>query len=190
MTQYESLFNYAFSSANRGYRPSVVERPHGDSRTDHSKRFAHIAIKYNLTSAPEHVRSLFWGLFEEARHTAHGAGLPAPDPVECCLRVLDYPPGAGSEAHTDFNLFTLNVWRSPAGGLLVPTNHRAGRVHFGELAPMFGGPEATWHAVSPLPVPQRSIVFFVLPSRAERLPDGRTVGEWLAGRLARSRATR
>ncbi len=185
---YESLFAYAFSAHNPGYRPTVVELPNGDGRADRSKRFSHVAVKYDLKAAPEHVRSLFWGLCEEARHTAHGAGLPAPDPAQCCLRVLEYPAGAGSEAHTDFDLFTLNVWRDPAGGLLVPADHKAGRVHFGELSPMFEGPEATWHAVAPLPVPQRSIVFFVLPSRDTLLPDGRTVGQWLDERKARSRA--
>ena len=188
MNNFDHVFDYALSDRNPGFRPSVVELPNGDGRADTGKRYTHVAIKYGLRNAPFHIQDLFWGLCAEAAHTAHGAGLPSPDPLECCLRLLEYPAGAGSEAHLDFDLFTLNVWRTPAGGLLVPADHRAGRVHFGELSPLFGGPEATWHAVSPLPVPQRSIVFFAVCSALEEIPGTQTtVGDWLAERKGRSR---
>lgn len=183
-----SLFDWAFSSNNPGYRPTVVELPHGDGRADTGKRYAHISSRYGLQGAPDSASELWYSCLREARELTAKRDLPSPDPAECCLRVLEYPAGAGSEAHTDFDLLTINVWRAPVEGLLVPARHHAGRVHFGELSPMFEGPEATWHAVAPLPVPQRSIVLFVLPSRDTLLPDGQTVGQWLDERKARSRA--
>lgn len=116
--------------------------------------------------------------------------------------------GNGSAEHTDFDLFTLNLWRSTddhqhwdpwllfgEGGWA----QGAAPYHRGELGELIGLGPAVKHRVPARPYPQRAIVYFAMPAGAARLPCstcspgdkcvgfGLTVNEWLADRYARSR---
>lgn len=173
----------AFSRDYSGYRPKVIEIPNGDGRADRTKHYAHIALKY---SPPPILEAAFWRAFAIAQDFSSTIKLA---PKECALRVLRYPPGAGSEYHTDFDLFTVNLWRSHPG-LIRPTPDY---LHFGELWPLLVDSQqpATGHWVDAHPTEnQYSLVFFALPARSVVLPNWDTVGQWLDERMARSRAYR
>jgi hypothetical protein len=191
-----------------GYRPEVVEIPNGDGRADAQKRYAHIKAEHLVgtlncdTAATYHA---FHRAFTRACEVAIELGIPPafwPAREACALRVLEYPPMVGGERHTDFDLATINVWRSD-GGVHMLAEEAIGRdhrpapegVHLGELydlilPPTARAPElcATAHQIAPSEVSQFALVFFALPSHAAVLPDGRKVGDWLVERYARSRA--
>jgi hypothetical protein len=119
--------------------------------------------------------------------------------------VLEYPPGATSARHTDFDLFTLVAYRDPyPGGLVREEQMPTGGpflswadtispgIHFGELFELGGfgaatphevkkvwGPfgEASWEGIpAAVSKPQVSAVYFALPAHDLVLPDGRKVG--------------
>lgn len=188
-----------------GYRPTVRERPAGDARTDTEKRFLHIGLKYN----PED-----WAL--EYLHRAHAYAWAAAEERGCpavalpsiengTLRVLYYPQGAGGVEHCDFDLITLNCWRDPIEGVeafdadgWTPAYKR---VHYGELARIYGWLPETPHRIVPMQTEQRSIVYFASPAMATPLPKPYTFpaiegfsektvttsGEWQIERTNRSR---
>jgi hypothetical protein len=176
-----------------GYKPTVQESPNGDGVWDTNKKYAHIAPKYN--PCPELMR-FYERAFQEAIDVCVMLGLPRRlDPcwTECCMRILDYPPGASSAPHTDFDYFTIQLYRDRPEGfvrldLVLADDEKASPgIHWGEMAEVAGLRQAMPHLVMPLAVPQRSIVFFVLPSPSAELAPGLTAGEWLAERYARSR---
>jgi isopenicillin N synthase-like dioxygenase len=114
-----------------------------------------------------------------------------------CLRILEYPPGAGSERHTDMDLFTLLAYRDPFDGLHIE-NHFGDRIigmgeaglHHGELLEEGGFGVATPHQVAARDEWQYSAVYFVLPSHETLFTvsgEVQSVGQWLAERYARSR---
>lgn len=132
------------------------------------------------------------------------------------LRIVEYPAGVGGEEHTDMDLFTVPCYRSDASALKVERNYVRDRLadalalcpglHVGEIGQLVGLGPANVHYVEPRPVPQRSIVYFAMPNHVARLPvdlctcprpdwhghtwkcvAGKTVGEWLTERYARSR---
>lgn len=181
------LFN---DTGYRGYKPSVVEAPNGDGKLDAGKRYLHVAAKYDPPEwALRYLARAHW----EACRRAEALGIPdafMPRVADGTLRVLDYPPGAGSARHTDFDLFTITCFRSTMDGLVVGNMERP-ELYFGELAQEMGLAPATPHAVEGRPHGQQSIVYFAMPNHAAVLPHsgGRTVGEWLQERLARSRYT-
>ncbi len=174
-----------FDGSYRGYRPSVVEAPNGDGKLDATKRYLHVATKYDPPAWA--LSYLLFGYYEALR-IAEELNVPAafrPDFEACALRVLEYPPGADSAEHTDFDLFTFNAYRSSqdvVGG--------DGRIYMGEIGELVGLGPATSHSVPARPYEQRSIVFFALPNHGAILPSGVTVGEWLAERVSRSRYDR
>ncbi len=128
-------------------------------------------------------------------------------------------PGAGTVEHTDFDLFTIVLWRSHPADLLrdlvpggaIPGGHErrahaealSPGLHIGELGELVGLGPATPHRVPARPYAQKSIVYFAIPDHAATLPepytfpgrDGRgpvtvySVGGWLRERIARSRYT-
>lgn len=194
---FEALRAWAFSSDNPGYRPTVIEAPAADGMAwDEGKRYAHIAPKYKMERSQLATR--IWTLaYIEAQQIATKLGLPAPG-EDSTLRVLEYPPGTGSAPHTDFDLFTLCLYRND----MVPFRrlrgsddpimrrldaHHSG-FHFGELAEIFSGGvlQATEHVVDASATAQYSAVFFAIPAHTERLP-GITVGEWLEAKKANAR---
>lgn len=180
-----------------GYRPNVSEIPNGDGKVDATKRYLHVAPKYN---PPESSRRIYARAFTAACHVAEALGLPPelrPSVNACALRVLEYPPGAGSERHTDFDMFTLNLWRSEPVPGMEARDVAGYSVHLGELAELFGVGKAEPHEVPALDRAQYSMVFFALPDPSVMLPGPvftgdsvvkyMSVGQWLAERMSRSR---
>ncbi len=203
---YDRMHELVFRSDYSGYKPSVVEIPNGDGRADTEKKYAHIATKYFTT--PEQWRDLMPYLVRAHEVACYAAGrmnVPKdfmPRLEYGALRVLDYPPpGAGSNRHEDFDLFTLMCYRDqPDLFVAEPTwlDHLDGRVydklravnrqaHMGQLgAEIHLGP-ATPHEVLPSDTRQCSIVYFAIPDHNAVLPSGVTVRDWLNARMARSR---
>lgn len=134
---------------------------------------------------------------EAALDVAIQLGIPRqfwPDIRYSALRVLEYPPGAGSAQHTDFDLFTLNLYRNKES--LMVTEQHSGHswlpdgVHSGEMLTLITGEafEATPHEVHPhYHLTQYSLVYFAMPNETAVLPSGQTCGEWVAERKKRSR---
>jgi isopenicillin N synthase-like dioxygenase len=119
----------------------------------------------------------------------------APSYEHCALRVLEYPPGAGSHEHTDFNLFTLMLYRNQPDKFVhdgrdhIPPSVRKlnEQCHLGEITEILGTGPATKHSVLPSETTQVSAVFFAIPNHEAVLPNGMKVGDWIAERVSRSR---
>lgn len=171
-----------FDGSYAGYRPTVVEAPNGDGKLDLEKRYLHVATKY---APPAWALDYLRIAFSFADCVAEDLGIPhefRPSLDACALRVLEYPVGADSAEHTDFDLFTFNAYRNTQdviGG--------DGRLYIGEIGELVGLGPATPHRVPARSYEQHSIVFFALPSHDAVLPGGVTVGAWLQERVARSR---
>lgn len=177
--------------------------------TDAGKRYLHVADKYG---PPAWAREYQDRAYAEACRVADALRVPDafyPRPGPGALRVLEYPPGAGTVEHTDANLFTILLWRSTPEDLERQTRtSEAGTayldlvspgLHIGEIGELVGLGPATPHRVPARPYAQKSIVYFAIPSHEARLPcdhacmEGewcpkqQTVREWLAERMKRSR---
>jgi len=199
--QYETLAAFAFSSENPGYKPSVVEAPNGDNVWDENKRYAHLAPKYFEETNVDHHE--IKELYEIARQTAEWVCKMIEIPQEffpgrdSTLRVLHYPPGATTAPHTDFDLFTICMYRDDNNAfkyldgeedaLLTRARKFSPGIHFGELMTEINNAMATNHEVVGTERTQKSAVFFVVPEHSAVLPSGLTVGEWMAERKNRSR---
>lgn len=192
---YDKLHALAFGDPSyAGYKPNTQEAPNGDGKFDVDKRYAHVALKYNPCGEMLHYFREAW--FESCR--VHEAlRLPVhlePSYLHSCLRILDYPAGAGSKTHTDFDMFTLSMYRN-CGGLHRYTDATTRKadalhtgIHFGEMIPYVDPKfKATEHFVSPRSKRQKSIVFFAIPGHFEELATHFTVGDFLKERVARSR---
>jgi len=202
-SEFDALRELAFRSDYPGYKPNVREIPNGDGKVDAEKRYSHIASKYLRQDSDSRLWQALYRCHERALQVADLLELPVewrPNLHASALRVLEYPPGAGSARHTDFDLFTLLAYRDPLEGLEFerdPTwgerrslelNQIAPGLHFGELAEFIDQPtSATLHWVDEMNRWQFAAVYFALPSPETGLPDGRKVGDWLKERYARSR---
>lgn len=211
--EFDRLAAYAFSSANPGYKPTVREAPNGDGTWDEQKEYAHLAPKYFSGGTPEPIIEAWTDAMIAAIDVCDQLGLsswrPGPDST---LRLLRYLPGATTAPHTDFDLFTLSLYRSHKDAfkyidaepatigdwntdrersrrLLTKARELSPGIHFGELMTEILGVPATPHETLPLDEWSYSAVFFVIPDHAKRLPSGVTVGEWIRERVARSRKT-
>lgn len=207
------LFKGRFGNPNgapyAGYKPEVREAPNGDGVIDAAKRYLHVALKYN---PPQWARVYLAQAHFEACRVAEAMGVDPryyPRVADGTLRVLDYPAGAGTARHTDFDLFTIVCYRSTPDDLWMadgadagpgsPSPRDLGRainpgLHIGEIGELCGLGPATPHSVPARPYRQQSIVYFAMPDHAAHLPgvhenltEGPTVGEWLKERIARSR---
>jgi hypothetical protein len=188
---YEHMHQLVFMPDYPGYRPNVVESPNGDGKQDVEKRYAHIAVKYLDQYRNGWNRSWLLDYLHRAHQralvVATELGVPEaylPSLEYGALRVLEYPPNTGSHLHTDFDLFTLNLYRdvfNPGLGV-VPM-----AIHMGEIGELVGLGNAFPHKVMPVSEPQRSIVYFAIPDHDAVLPGGLTVGQWISERVARSR---
>lgn len=176
-----------------GYKPNTAEAPNGDANVDRQKRYLHIAMKYD---PPAWAREYLARAHFEACRIAEVLGVPDhlyPRVADGTLRVLNYPAGASSAPHTDFDLFTVHCYRNTWEQFVRhdPVDPRAEAidpdVHLGEIAELCGLGKATRHEVLPSKWPQFSIVYFAMPAHDADLPGGQTVGLWLAERYARSR---
>lgn len=193
---YRILHGIVFNPSYPGYKPNVIESPNGDGVKDTQKRYAHVSQKYYMHCAAnegvEHRNALHTYLNKAhnlALDTAVTLGIPPefwPDIRYSALRVLEYPPGAGSAEHTDFDLFTLNLYRNVYNPGLPD-----GPYHVGELLEVLDPTyfKATEHSVSirAKAMSQFSIIYFAMPDEAATLPTGQTVGDWVKERKERSR---
>ncbi len=205
-----------------GYRPDVKEIPHGDGQVDRDKRYAHVADKY-LDRFWARDRDDDYAVLYNALYAAEclsgavagclGVASPFwPAQRNGALRVLEYPVGATSNLHTDFDLFSLVLYRDQPDclvlqdctgpDLVTPQDYieAAGQysrmlsarklnaqLHIGELGELIGLGPATPHEVIASDRPQHSAVYFALPNPGAVLPTGQTVGNWLEERMSRSR---
>lgn len=228
-TQYNQLADIVFrldadgKPTYPGYRPEVKELPNGDGKVDADKRFAHVARKY-LNQWADHIEQMHdrwqaqsdWDELDDAYINAHTlATLVAsklqvpqafmPERKYGALRILEYPPQATSNLHTDFDLFTLMIYRDQPECFVaheLPGRERQtvaqqarlrearklnAQLHIGELGELIGLGPATPHEVIASDKPQHAIVYFAIPDHAAVLPTGQTVGEWLSERMSRSR---
>lgn len=197
---YDTLHNLVFRSNYAGYKPTVIEIPNGDGKADVEKRYAHVAPKYFQTD--EERRQLM--PFLEIAHTqalmiAKALQLP-PDYMPRieygALRILDYPPGAISNEHEDFDLFTLMCYRDQPDRFvsrevdtptLVTMRKYNAQAHLGQIGTDIGLGAATPHEVLASDTRQSSIVYFAIPDHNSILSHGITVRDWLNERMARSR---
>jgi isopenicillin N synthase-like dioxygenase len=213
---YEALHRHVFREGYAGYKPTVKEIPNGDGKVDAEKRFAHVAPKY-FTPGDE-AEAKFLGMYLEEAHSvalqvAKALRLPKPfwPRIEYgALRILDYPPGAVSNKHEDFDLFTLMCFRDDVSCFkadcvedfdtmltLSAARRYNGGLHFGQLGEAIGIAKATPHEVIASEQRQRSIVYFAIPDHKIFLPYGTTgdvhgaitVRDWLNSRMARSRTS-
>lgn len=212
--EYWRLHELVFRPDYSGYKPEVVEIPNGDGKADAEKRYAHVATKYMKT----HQQRADLMPFLETAHAlavqvAEAINLQPeywPDMGRSALRVLEYPPGAVSNLHEDFDLFTLMLYRDQPDKFIAQDNFdnvepsvrllemRAinPQAHMGQLGQVIGLGPVTSHEVVASATPQHSIVYFVIPSwhrmidgrvQESTLPSGVTVRDWLNERMARSR---
>lgn len=202
-SDYDYLHANVFRADYSGYKPAIVEIPNGDSKLDNEKRYAHVATKYFSSCR---LAAALWSRLARAHETAlriaASLGLPLefmPDIRYGALRVLEYPAGAISNRHEDFDLFTVMCFRSEpehfvaddADEYRTPARHIASIVnehaHIGQLGTEIGLGAATPHEVRPSARVQQAIVYFAIPDHNAILPSGVTVRDWLSERMARSR---
>ena len=191
---YDLLHQKVFGDSYKGYRPTVKEIPNGDGKIDNDKRFAHIAEKYNPDT--ELLEFLEKG-HQLSLLVAQALNVPKtfmPVRKYAVLRVLEYPVGAITNEHEDFDLFTLMLYRDQPDKFIyhwVDMPHEVkvlnAQCHLGQIATEIGLGAAVKHSVLASDKPQHSIVYFAIPDHEAILPSGITVGEWLNERMARSR---
>jgi hypothetical protein len=205
---YRTLHEIVFSSNYPGYRPTVQEIPNGDGKVDADKRFAHIAEKYLKDYSDEGAKKILNAALDDAHKLSLSVAKTLHVPKEFWpvraysnMRVLEYPVGAVSNLHTDFDLFTLMFYRDQPDCFKAhesrrvdAVNHRLNdardlnpQLHLGEIAEILGVGTATQHEVVASDKVQHSIVYFAIPDHAAVLPNGVTVGDWLVERMSRSR---
>ena len=202
--EYEALHALVFRPDYSGYKPEVKEIPNGDGKVDATKMYAHVAPKYFTTDEQrEQLTPFLEKAFNMARAAADLANVPFayfPDIRYGALRILDYPPGAVSNLHEDFDLFTLMMYRDQpdrfqsyelAGdfeGRKVIDRIRLlnKQAHLGQLGEAIGLGKATLHEVLASETRQHSIVYFAIPDHEAPLGEG-NVRDWLNERMARSR---
>lgn len=174
----------------RGYRPTVKEAPNSDGKIDGAKRFLHVALKYNPPAwAIDYLARAHFEACKVAESLSWLKPEYYPKVENGTLRVLEYPIGSGSVAHTDFDLFTINCYRNGPGlEAYTDTWARDRRAtHFGRISGLIGGELPLAHRVVPQDYVQRSIVYFAMPAQDAILPTGERVRDWVARESAKSR---
>lgn len=214
---YNELADIIFNTPDyAGYKPDVIESPAGDGKLDDKKRYGHAAVKYlNSDLSFEKTDRLLRFMNRAhslAEQVADELGVPEafwPSFDYSALRVLDYPPGAISHPHKDYDLFTLHLFRDRPEGFVrqdAPETEflrRARRLnkglHLGQIGEMIGLGPAELHEVVPatyddghrvMTIEQRAIVYFVMPDFDAVLPDGETVRSWVARKTEKTRVPR
>ena len=206
-SDYVDVSTFAFSDKNPGYNSQVIESPNGDGVWDKRKKYAHLAPKYfDVTRLKDKfsldyikMRLIYRKAVNEAAEVCKFLDLPPefyPGP-DSTMRVLWYPKGATTAPHTDFDLFTICMYRNQLDSFIYlddetePSLELAKSffpgIHFGELMTEVNGMKATKHEVIGTEESQQSIVFFVVPPHQSVLPSGQTVGDWIMERKYRSR---
>src|SRR5690606_20701972 len=115
---FNKLARFALTSANPGYKPNVIESPDGDGVWDTQKRYGHVAPKYfrrtGIGERELEAQRIYNFAMRRAMRVCQDMNLPPefyPGP-DSTLRVLEYPPGATTAPHCDFDLFTLCLYRN------------------------------------------------------------------------------
>lgn len=202
---YTRLHALVFRGDFPGYRPEVVEAPNGDATArDTGKRYAHIATKYLDQYKDGWNRSVLlealWRAHNRATNVAEALGVPEafmPSFEAGALRVLEYPPGMGSAAHTDVGLLTLNLYRDQPECLRTYDPELKSwmvsgvpEYHLGRLARETGVGPAAPHDVIGSATAQHSLVYFAVPDHEAILPSGQRLGTWLDAEMAKMRYDR
>jgi hypothetical protein len=197
--EYEQLHALFAKPGYAGYKRTVLEAPNGDGNVDATKRYLHVALKYD---PPEWAKYYLARAHFEACRIAEAIGVPDafyPKVENGTLRVLDYPAGSGSAEHTDFDLFTVHCYRSSPDDFVTipqPRDYATDRciareidpdVHFGDIGQEVGLGPATRHYVPERPYPQQAIVYFAMPANDAVMPNGMRAIDWIADRYSRSR---
>lgn len=208
-SDFDNLYTLTDPEARyKGFKPTVKERPDGDARVDTAKVFLHVALKYD---PPEWAKRLLARAHFEACGIVERLGVcphhAYPKIENGTLRLLYYPEGAGTAEHADFDLLTVNCWRSTPNDLEQKPLPQGGWTrgvapyHMGELGEIYGLGPAARHRVAGKPYEQRALVYFASPGMNTALPepitfpaiegfDEKTVttsGEWQIERTNRSR---
>ncbi len=187
----------------------VVEAPNGDANArDTGKKYAHISDQYldalphgRNNDAVKVLDEYMYQAFIRACQVAEALDVPMafwPRLEFGCLRVLEYPPGAGSAPHTDVGLLTLNLYRDQPEKLLTYatgvhddwSSVGVPPYHLGRLAREIGIGTAAPHRVDPSTTSQHSIVYFAVPNHDAMLPSGQRLGNWLDREMAKMRYDR
>ena len=202
---YDEIYRHVFHKGYPGYIPSVIESPNGDHIWDLDKRYAHIAKKYLDDFTSDNISQLAFldSVLNDAKLISNKIcqHLNIPKKYwggdDCTMRILDYPPGATTAPHTDFDMFTITLYRNTPDAfkyldgeddpLLKEARTHSCGIHLGELMTEITGAKATKHEVIATNNMQKSIVFFVVPDHKVILPSGISVGDWMKERKERSR---
>jgi hypothetical protein len=208
--EYDQLHALVFVAGYSGYKPTVQEIPNGDGKVDADKMFAHVAPKYLVTDQQKaDLMPFLQKAFNKAIAMAQLARVPEafmPRIEYGALRILDYPPGAVSNKHCDFDLFTTMCYRDMPDKFVADPVTKPSlalnrlhlldkQAHIGELGEIVGLGGATPHEVlasTPEEGNQHSIVYFSIPDWNSVLPayEGKPeikVVDWLNERMAQSR---
>lgn len=207
--EYEKIHELVFRADYSGYKPTVKEIPNGDGKVDEDKRYAHIAPKYMMTEQQRNDLMPYLNRAHELSIQMAGAtDLPIqyyPKIEYGALRVLEYPVGAISNEHEDFDLFTIMMYRDQPDKFKAKDAYSENlkklrafnpQVHIGQLGELVGLGQATPHEVLASDTVQHSIVYFTIPDHEAELPStfvrgviqpAQKVREWLNERLQRSR---
>ena len=185
-----------FSPRFKGCKPIGTERPDKYAAGDYA--YAHVAPKYLDTDCglskmhAESLQSLLQDLNNIARRWAVAWEIPRefwPEMEDSTLRILEYPVGARIAPHYDFDLFTVNIYRTVREPYkYVEDVDVPSYVHVGELwQEVDSSMTATKHWTEPHYRPQYSVVYFAMPKLSAVLPSGQTVADWLLHRKEQSR---
>lgn len=206
-SDYHTLYTTVFNPANNypGYRPGIIEAPAGNSEWDTGKHYAHISMKYLAAYGGlgmYHMERLLVDWTNYAKEVAINLGLPMkwwPHLDDSTIRILAYPAGTTTARHTDFDLFTLPMYRNITDTYEAELGNNPSfvnvdqfnQLHYGELMELINPVawQATEHEVHAEPHgrTQYSAVFFAMPRLDLTLPSGLLVQEWLDDRKLRSR---
>lgn len=202
---YARLHEIVFRSDYPGHKPKVVESPNGDGVKDVGKRYAHVNRLYiEQWEKKDGVKSLvaectlleyLEKCHEKALEIAVDLGIPPdfwPSERHSTLRVLEYLPYTGSARHTDFDLFTVPVYRNNPNALELTGGHvfkNHPGVQVGQLyQELYPNIIATGHYVrAKSKYWQYSAVYFAIPDHASELPSGQTVGSWIEEKMKERR---
>lgn len=194
-SDYHRLHSLVFKPNYPGYKPNVIESPNGDGKKDIGKRYAHINYSYMTFTD---IDTVFYEYLNKCHQYALDMsvrlGIPQdfwPNPTKSTLRVLEYPPGSTSVEHTDFDLFTVNLYRNTDNLRVTNTSYpRPVDIHYGEMLEIINPTyTATSHLVDANKdgLTQYSLVYFAIPNHNAVLPNGMMVKDWLEERIPRSR---
>ena len=200
---YDIISDICFKSDYPGYTPLIIEAPNGDNNWDNNKLYAHISPKYLSRYNNKYNSNILWHYYNksiiEGTRICKLLNLSKDYyPVEdSTLRILKYPAGSTTAPHTDFDLFTLSLFRNikdtfkyldkSEPELLKFAKQNSDGIHFGEIMTEINGCQATKHKVISCDEIQNSMVFFVVPNHYSKLPSGISVGDWINERKIRSR---